>query len=238
MKRCNALVGAWAVVLTLACVAAAQETRSLPEFDPGRFVNEVDNKFFPLTPGTTMFYEGESDGVPTSDVFRVTHQKEQILGVDCVVVRDQAYEAGVLVEDTLDWFAQDADGNVWYFGEDSKELDEFGNVISTAGSWRAGENGALPGIIMLADPRKGDRYQQEFAEDVAEDMAQVISVDEAVSVEYGDFEGVLVTREWSPLERGVVEHKYYAEGVGFVLGIMVKGGDEVLELVDVTRNPR
>ena len=177
--------------------------------------------------------EVRTEGVPTRDVTTVTSDTKVILGVTTIVVHDQAYEDGVLVEDTFDWYAQDKDGNVWYFGEDTKELDENGNVISTEGSWEAGVDGAEPGIIMEANPKKGDKYQQEFAPDVAEDMAQVIGFEDSFCVPYGCFEDVLVTKEWTPLEKGVVENKYYAQGVGFLSAVMVKGGDEQTELVRV-----
>ena len=224
-----------AILFALSNIAATNydSKKPLEGIDPGNFVSEVDNEFFPLEPGTTFIYQGESEGVPTRDEMNVTNDTKLILGVTCIVVRDRAYEDGVLVEDTFDWYVQDKQGNVWYFGEDTKELDENGNVISTEGSWEAGVNGAEPGIIMLADPKKGDRYQQEFAADVAEDMAQVISLDESICVRYGCFDHVLVTKEWSPLEKGVVENKYYAEGVGFIFGETVKGGDEQSELVRV-----
>jgi hypothetical protein len=205
----------------------------LLQIDPGNFVREVTNPYFPLTPGTTYTYRGESEGVPTRNVTTVTSDTKVILGVTTIVVHDQAYEDKVLIEDTFDWYAQDVDGNVWYFGEDTKELDEKGNVISTEGSWEAGVNGAEPGIIMLANPKKGDKYQQEFAPGVAEDMAQVIGFEASFCVQYGCFENVLVTKEWTPLERGVIEYKYYAPGVGFIYGVMVKGGDEDTELVRV-----
>jgi hypothetical protein len=107
-------------------------------------------------------------------------------------------------------------------------------VISTEGSWEAGVDGAQAGIIMLADPKKGDRYRQEFAPGVAEDTAQVVSLDESICVPYGCFDGVLLTKEWTPLDRGVVDHKYYAEGIGFIFSDMVKGGSERLELVGIT----
>jgi hypothetical protein len=203
------------------------------QLDPGNFVSYVDNPYFPLVPGTTFTYRGETDGEPTRNVTAVTSDTKVILGVTTIVVHDQAYEGKVLIEDTFDWYAQDTAGNVWYFGEDTRELDEKGNVISTEGSWEAGVNGAEPGIIMLADPKKGDKYQQEFAEGVAEDMAQVIGFEDNVCVQYGCFDNVLVTKEWTPLERGVVENKYYAPDVGFILGVMVKGGDEQTELVRV-----
>jgi hypothetical protein len=207
--------------------------KPLLQIDPNNFVDVVDNPYFPLAPGTTYIYRGETEGVPTRDVMTVTSDTKVILGVTTIVVRDQAYEDGVLVEDTFDWYAQDKAGNVWYFGEDTKELDENGNVISTEGSWEAGVNGAEPGLIMEANPKKGDKYQQEFAADVAEDMAQVIGFKDSFCVRYGCFEDVLVTKEWTPLEKGVVENKYYAPGVGFIFSEMVKGGDEQSELVRV-----
>jgi len=203
------------------------------KIDPNNFVSEVDNPYFPLTPGTTFVYEGETEGIPTRDEMNVTKGTKEILGVATTVVHHLSYEDGVLIEDTFDWFAQDVDGNVWYFGEDTKELDEDGNVISAEGSWEAGVNGAAPGIVMLADPKKGNRYQQESAPDVAEDMAQVIGFEDSLCVSYGCFDNVLVTKEWSPLEKGVVENKYYAEGVGLIFGDMIKGGDEQSELVRV-----
>jgi len=210
-----------------------------PTIDPDDFVDSIDNEFFPLSPGTTYYYEGVSDGVPTSDVFYVTHQTKRILDVRCIEVHDQAYEAGVLVEDTFDWFAQDIDGNVWYFGEDTKELDEQGNVVSTNGSWMAGVDGALPGIIMLANPQKGDRYEQENAPGVAEDRARVLSLDESASVPYGEFDNLLRTEDSTPLDRSTVEHKCYAKDIGFVLGVAIRGSDDITELVNITtRGPQ
>jgi hypothetical protein len=215
-------------------VTASVSGGNTPQFDPNNFVTNVDNPFFPLDPGTTYFYEGQEDGIPSSTTTEVTHDTKQILGVSATVVHDLAYVDGVLVEETFDWYAQDKQGNVWYLGEDSRELDENGNVISTEGSWEAGVDGAQAGIIMLADPKKGDRYRQEFAAGVAEDTAQVVALDASACVPYDCFDGLPVTKEWTPLDRGVVDNKYYAEGIGFVLSVMVKGGDEVLELVAIT----
>jgi len=223
-------------ILVMSPISSAEPTWKAPSagIDPRDFVREVDNRFFPLKPGTTFFYEGMEDGVPMSNEFHVTHQIKRILGVTTTVVHDLAYENGVLVEDTFDWFVQDVAGNVWYFGEDTKELDPDGNVISTAGSWEAGVDGAMPGIIMLAHPHLGDRYRQEFAPGIAEDTAQVISLDKSACVRYGCFEDLLLTKEWTPLQRGVLDRKYYAEGIGFILGVMVAGGDERTELVHIT----
>jgi len=235
-KRFFALttIGLAILFATVSIAAVDLDPKQPPsQIDPGNFVSVIDNLYFPLTPGTTFIYRGEKEGVPSRDVMTVTQETKVILGVTTTIVYHLSYEDGVLVEETFDWFAQDVDGNVWYLGEDTKELDENGNVVSTEGSWEAGVDGAEPGIIMLADPKKGDKYQQELAPDVAEDMAQVIGFEDSLCVRYGCFENVLVTKEWSPLERGVVEYKYYAPGVGFIHGVMVKGGDEFTELVRV-----
>jgi hypothetical protein len=134
--------------------------------------------------------------------------------------------------DTLDWFAQDNAGNVWYFGEFATEFKN-GKVIGHDGSWEAGVDGAKAGIVMEAKPKVGDTYQQELAPGVAEDMATVLSLKESVCVPYGCFSNVLKTRDFSPLEPGVAENKYYAPGVGQIKTVMVEGGSEVSELVDV-----
>ena len=237
MKR-KRLVGIFtgllAIIFAMSTIAATPAKQVSIDFDPDNFAGDpIDNPFFPLEPGTTFIYRGESEGAPTRDVMNVTSETKEILGVTATVVYHLSYEDGVLIEETFDWFAQDKDGNVWYLGEDTKELDENGNVISTEGSWEAGVDGAEAGIIMLADPKKGDKYAQENAPDIAEDMAQVIGFEDNVCVQYGCFDNVLVTKEWSPLERGVVEYKYYAEGVGFIYGEMIKGGEETTELVRV-----
>jgi len=234
MKGKRLFVGALTCALTIVCAPTFISTAKEPTVDPSNFVRDVTNKFFPLKPGTTFFYEGTRDGVPSRNETNVTHRTKRIVGVRCIEVHDQAFENGILVEDTLDWYAQDIYGNVWYFGEDSKELDPGGNVISTQGSWEAGVNDAQPGIIMEADPQVGDRYSQEIAKGVAEDMARVLSLDEATCVAYGCFDHLLLTRETSRLDPGVVEQKYYAAGVGFILAVMTKGGDERSELVSIT----
>jgi hypothetical protein len=147
-------------------------------------------------------------------------------------VHDQGFLDGELTEDTFDWYAQDKAGNVWYFGEDSKTIED-GQVVSTEGSWEAGVNGARPGVIMLAAPEIGVRYQQEFAAGVAEDMAKVVSLTESVTVPYGSFTGCLKTLEWSPLEPGAREYKFYAPGVGELLEIDAKGSGQPLELISI-----
>src|SRR5215210_2944884 len=202
--------------------ASTQEQKAYaPHINPSEFTTKVDNKYFPLKPGTTFFYDGGAQ----RDEFTVTHSTKKVMGVECVAVNDKAWENGKLIEQTYDWHAQDKKGNVWYFGEDTKEYKN-GKVVSTKGSWEAGVDGAKPGIIMQAHPKVGQSYRQEYYKGEAEDMAKVQSLNESVTVPYGSFDGVLETKEWTPLEPGYVEHKYYARGVGQVYG----GG---LELVDV-----
>lgn len=223
------------VILLLSTSVPAAGAKPALEFDPDDFVREVTNPYFPLKPGTTFIYKGESEGSPTRQVMKVTNKTKKIMGVTTTVVHDLAYEDGVLIEETFDWFAQDEDGNVWYFGEDTKEYNENGNVVSTEGSWQAGVDDAKPGIIMLANPAKGKKYKQEVAPGVAEDTAQVIGYKDSFCVPYKCFTKVLVIKEWTPLEKGFVEHKYYARGVGFIYAVLVKGGEEELGLVRVKR---
>ncbi len=187
-----------------------------PPFNPALFVPGVDNPLFPLVPGTTFTYEKETDeGTETTEV-EVLHATKVILGVTCVVVRDIVTLDGELIEDTLDWFAQDLFGNVWYLGEESKDY-ENGVLVSTEGSWEAGVDGAVAGIIMLAGPIVGLAYRQEFYAGVAEDMGAVESLRETVTVPHGTFANCLKTRDFTPLEPGVAERKYYAPGIGRVL---------------------
>jgi hypothetical protein len=200
--------------------------------DPADFVTTVDNPYFPLEPGTTLVYEGASHGEREVVTIHVTERTKEILGVTCVVVRDTVEVAGELHEDTFDWYAQDVDGNVWYMGEDTKEYEE-GKVVSTEGSWEAGVDGALPGIIMPATPEVGLAYTQEHYAGKAEDKGEIVSLGEHVMVPHRSFDDVIVTEDWTPLEPRFREHKYYAPGVGVVFEEIVEGGEGVLRLVDV-----
>ena len=251
MKRRPTLLGALVGVLlvlavsTAGCAGGPGEKTSgssekadkpyAPNIDPADFVSEIDNKYFPLKPGTTFVYEGKSaEGTEHIEV-TVTHETKQIMGVNCIVVRDRDRIDGKLAEDTFDWYAQDKEGNVWYFGEATKEY-ENGKVVSTEGSWEAGVDGAKPGIIMPADPKAGETYRQEYYKGEAEDMAKVLSLDESATVAYGSLDHLLMTKDWNPLEPAAgVSHKYYAPGVGKVLEVYVKGPSERLELVDIKK---
>ena len=152
------------------------------------------------------------------------------MGVDCVVVDDRVTEGGELTEQTHDWYAQDEKGNVWYFGEDSKEC-ENGKVKSTEGSGRPARMGQA-GHNHAGAPKVGEPYYQEYYEGEAEDKARALKLDGSAKVPYGSFDNVLVTREWTPLERNIAEHKYYAPGIGNVLEVAVKRPQERLKLVD------
>src|SRR4051812_6669448 len=201
---------------------------------PG-FTARVDNPWFPLRPGTTYVYRGVKDGEPVRDIVTVTHRIRKIRDAPCVVVSDRLYARGRLAERTTDWYSQDARGNVWYFGEATAELDARGRVTTTEGSWQAGRDGAKAGIYMPARPVPGRFGRQEFYEGHAEDHFRVLSLRAAVRVPYTSSHRALLTKEWTPLEPGVVDHKLYVRGIGTVLEQTVKGGDERQELVSVTR---
>ena len=214
-------------------VGAAASASAAPA--PGRFSTTIDNPYLPMKPGTRMVYRTTDGDEHGREVVRVTHRTRVVDGVTVRVVRDRAYVGGDLVEDTRDFYAQDRRGNVWYFGENTKTL-ENGTVTSTKGSWLAGVNGAMPGIVMEADPKVGDSYAQENAPGVAEDRATVLSLDAHATVPYGSFDGLLKTKDFSPLEPSVVEHKKYLRGVGSILEKEVTGGQERLVLVRVTHS--
>jgi hypothetical protein len=198
------------------------------------FVARIDHPFFPLKPGTTFTFAGQAEGKPRKVTVFVTHKTKMILGVRATVVLDQVLVDGRPEEKTWDWYGQDKRGNVWYLGEDSFDYVN-GSWKRSDGSWRAGVDGAKAGLIMKAHPHVGDVYRQEYYAGHAEDMAKVIARDKTVAVPYGSSKHALVTSEWTPLEKGVLEQKYYVRGVGNVRTVMVRGGREEERLVSVTR---
>jgi hypothetical protein len=198
-----------------------------PAVDSANFSDPQPNPFFPLEPGVTNVFEGGDERVEVT----VTDQTKVIVGITATVVTDQVFVGEELVEDTVDWYATDNFGNVWYLGEETAEY-ENGQVVTTAGSWEAGVDGAQPGIIMLADPQDGDAYRQEFYAGEAEDVAEISAFDQTVTVPAGSFEGVLVTEDWSLLDPDVHERKWYAPGVGVVFEEIVAGGSGTLSLVE------
>ena len=203
--------------------------------NPRDFVARVDNPWFPLLPGTTFVYRGVKDGKTARDVVTVTHATRTIQGVRSTAVADRLYLAGRLEERTTDWYAQDRRGNVWYFGEATAELDRAGHVTSTEGSWLAGRNGAKAGIYMTARPTVGQSRLQEYYKGHAEDHFAVVSLRARISVPYTTSNRALLTKEWTPLEPGTLDHKYYVRGIGNVKEVTVKGPLERSELVSVHR---
>jgi hypothetical protein len=182
------------------------------------FSARIDNPWFPLKPGTRYRYAGVKDGKPSRDIVTVTHRTKTIEGVPCVAVHDRLYLRGRLEERTTDWYSQDSKGNVWYFGENTAELDRHGHVTNTSGTWRAGVHGAKPGFIMPANPQPGFNYYQEFSPtDGALDQAQVVSLDGSLTVPFGRFTNVQKSLETTDVEPGVREFKYYAPGVGLIM---------------------
>jgi hypothetical protein len=205
--------------------------------DPAQFTTRIDNRYWPMTPGSRWIYrQVEGKGSPQRVVVTVTDKTKTIIGIQARVVHDVVTDEGQLVEDTYDWYAQDATGNIWYLGEDTKEYDN-GKLATTEGSWQAGVDGAQPGILLPAEPKWAMAYRQEYYKGQAEDAAQVLSLDMRAKVPAGRFGHLLVTKEYTPLEPDLVEHKFYAPGVGPVLAITVKGGSGRMELLHVNLAP-
>ena len=226
-------------------VAATASTAATPVIDPGDggtyapvldptdFVDRIDNPYLPFLPGTSWTFEGVSSGKPEHIEVVVTPERKEILGISAVVVRDTVTVDGEVVEDTFDWFAQDRDGNVWYLGEAVQDF-ENGKLVGTDGTWEAGVDGAVAGIVMPATPAVGDAYRQEFSIGEAEDMFEIIADDDTETVPAGQFARVVVTKDWNPLEPDVIEEKRYAPGVGLIAERKIAGDRGRAELVRFT----
>jgi hypothetical protein len=224
----------FALVIAVTAAAVLAPAGAKASAQAAGFSAVIDNQYLPLTPGTVLQYEGTRDGKKAASTTVVTNETKVIQGVTCVVVSDTGFTNNKATEKTSDYYAQDNQGNVWYFGEDSFDLVK-GKWVRSDGSWLAGIDDAQPGVIMEAHPRVGDTYRQEYYPGHAEDMAEVLSTNTSVSVPYGSFDHALRTKEWTPLEPGVVDNKYYAAGIGEVEAVNVQGGDELMQLVSVTR---
>ena len=217
-----------AVVPTQAATEPASNGYSV-NINPADFVAVVDNPYFPHIPGSKFVYEGQTrDGLERVEII-VLEETKVVMGVTTTIMRDTVYLDGQIKEDTYDWLAQDKEGNVWYFGEDVNDY-ENGVVTSKAGSWEAGVDGALPGIVMFGDPAAhvGETYLQEYYAGQAEDTADVLSAGQSLEIPFGSFENVVQTYDYTPLNPDSQEHKFYAEGIGQIKSIDLKTGDEVL----------
>jgi hypothetical protein len=237
MRSFGALIGVAALAATLGSTADAKRRAPIesgaPVFDPNNFVRVVDNTYFPLPVGRTLVYRGIKDDQTQRDVVTVTNQTKVILGVTATVVSDVADHNGTVLERTSDWYAQDKQGNVWYLGEDTVAFLANGKR-DTSGSWEAGVNGAVPGIVMEANPQIPDAYRQELLVGEAEDTAWVVNRGGTVSVPYGKVRNVLTTLEATRLEPGAYDQKVYGPGIGIVLEQALTGDPEVAKLESVS----
>jgi hypothetical protein len=213
-----------------ACNEPLPEGNERVTIDPSDFVRRIDNAYWPMAPGTRWVYREFDLEASQRVTVTVLERTRTIEGIEATVVHDVVTERGELVENTFDWYAQDVCGNVWYLGENTKEYED-GEVVSTAGSWEHGVDGAMAGVIMPGDPQVGLTYRQEFYAGEAEDAGEVMSLDEQAQVPFGHFPKVLLTKDYTPIEPRVLEYKLYAQGVGPVLVLGVSGGSDREELL-------
>jgi len=248
-RRARTLLGVAALAVAViglvpaSAGAGAAASCQLPRFGPGRsyhpridpadFSPDVTNPWFPLTPGRTLVYTGTKDGQKALNLVATTSRTKKIDGVTTRVVEDRLYLSNVLEERTSDYYAQDRCGNVWYFGEDTAELDRHGNIVDTEGTWHAGVDDAQPGVFMQAHPQLGRRFRQEWYEGHAEDVFKVIDRSAAIAVPAGSFRHALRTAERTALEPAVLDNKYYVRGIGEVAELAVKGPREAVRLVEI-----
>ena len=204
-----------------------------PVIDPGNFVEGVTNPFFPLNVDEMRLYQKVTDEGTETVEETVLEETREIMGVECVCVQVLEKFDGELIEDTLDYYAQDIHGNVWYFGEQVLNYDEDTGIIDTDGTWFAGVDGAKPGIIMEANPMPGEVYRQEVLWSEAEDVASVTALGQMVCVPAGNYNDCVETLDWTPLEPDVFEAKFYAPGVGLVLEVALDDDGERVELVGI-----
>jgi hypothetical protein len=194
---------------------------------PADFTTRIDNRYWPMAPGTRWIYR---DGDQRNAVTVTNRRKRIANGVTARVVRDTVAQGGEIVEDTFDFYAQDRRGTIWYLGEDTAEF-EHGRLKTKEGSFEAGVDGAQAGVIVPAHPRPGMRYRQEFYKGHAEDRGEVLSTRELAETPAGRFRRVLLTKETNRLEPGVLEYKLYAPGIGPVLALGIAGGSSREELL-------
>jgi hypothetical protein len=202
--------------------------------DPAEFTSNIDNPYLPLAPGSRWVYSEHEDGASQRVVVTATDRTKVVDGVETRVVHDVVSDKGAPVEVTYDWYAQDSEGNVWYFGEDTTEY-KHGKPASTAGSFESGVHGAEPGVVMPAEPTAGMAYREEALAGEAEDEASVLSTSAQAEVPFGHFSDAVLTSNTTPVEPKVQEYKLYAKGVGPVIELLVSGGSGRTDLVSYHR---
>jgi hypothetical protein len=246
-KLIAAVGGVLAVAVAIGVVAIAGNSSSnsssgLPRgsdpvnLDPADFSANVDNPRWPMTVGSRWVYRvvDTSDGSVKRDVITVTNRTKKIAdGIEARVVSDIVTDHGKPTEVTKDWYAQDKDGNVWYFGENTIEY-KHGKPRDN-GTWEAGVHGNLPGIALPAHPKVGMSYREEYAKDLAEDQSRILALDKQAQIPAGHYKNVVMAEDYSPIEPDVSELKFYAKGSGqAVLAIDVSGGSDMEQLVKYT----
>jgi hypothetical protein len=251
IKRAGAMVASVAILLPAlaGCGSSGDDSSSaaqsvadtLPQsnepanLNPADFSTRIDNPYFPLPVGAQWHVRvTNQEGTVQHQVITVTDKTKQIAdGVTARVVHDVVSEDGKPVEITEDWYAQDSQGNVWYFGENTAEIHN--GKRDTSGSFEAGVNGADAGVAMLAHPTPGQTYREEYYVGHAEDRTRVLALDQQAEVPFGHFRNVILTEDYTPVEPNVLELKFYAKGIGQVLAQTVSGGSEREELVSFTK---
>ena len=227
MRRPLMMLG---ILGTLTLGAGASSAATPPA--GGGFVNRITNPYLPLTPGSRWVYAGVKDGQSQRDVVTVTHGTKRILGIDATVVTDVATHGSTVLERTTDWYAQDVHGNVWYLGERTAAFEN--GHVDHSGSWLAGVDGARPGIVMTAHPRVGDTHRQEYLKGEAEDQYWLVDLAQRVRTPFVTTSHAVLTLEWTRLEPGVIDRKYYVRGIGLVAELSAQGPQETARLVQHT----
>jgi hypothetical protein len=236
MKKERLLFGISVVFSLLACEKENADRTPDANYNPlirtENFSRTAENPYFPLIAGKKYSYLGQTaDGTETS-VVTITGEVKIVSGVSCVVVHDEVFLDGILIEDTYDWYSPDYKGNVWYFGEDVSNY-ENGIFQDKDGSFETGISGAKPGIIMYLNPVPEMPYRQEYSFGVAEDWGKLVATGLTVTTPYGTFNNCIKTADWNALEPDApVEYKYYAPGIGMVKE-EIEGTGEVSELISV-----
>lgn len=204
------------------------------QLDPADFSTNIDNPYWPMRPGSHWVYREVENGEAQRVDVTVTNRTKTLHGIEARVVHDRVSQHGETVEDTYDWYAQDSAGNLWYLGEDTAEY-ENGKLKTKEGSWAYGVDGAQPGVVVPASPKRGMSYREEYYAGHAEDAAAVLNIGSQVQVPFGRFQDAMLTRNFSTIEPTVEEMKLYAKGVGPVMELLVSGGSGRTELLSYTK---